>query len=116
MGHRSFGRRISRSVRRSTRRVEKDVERGIKSIFDPSEFTGAAAIVPDVVGDVGTLVSGLVTEERANIAGRLERERLTRLRQRGLVNTIITGNLGAPVNKLGLSTEIGTTRRTLLGG
>jgi len=95
-------------LKKEARRIEKTVTG--KGLL---EFGGDVA---EALGGVEDFVSDLARKEKSAIEGRLESARLKRLRQRGLINTIVTGRLGAPVGKLGLSTEIGTSERTLLGG
>jgi len=115
MVHKRF-RSIERQARRSTRSFERDVEREKKKIFDPSSFIEAVGTVPEVFGKVEGVVSKLAETEKAGITARLDAARQKRFRQRGLISTILTSRLGAPLNRLGLSTETGTSQRSLLGG
>ena len=104
-----FGSRIRRAVRR----VERDIERGpVKSSLPSPDFVQAFDVIPEVEKLVGIKA----VDELAGIQSRLEAAKAKRLRQRGLINTIITGRLGAPTEGLGNSPELETSQRRLFGG
>lgn len=99
--------------------VDSEIRRqteDIKGFVTGRDIVQSFAGIGEAIVATEEFVDVLGEREVQRVEGILNKERNKRLRRQGLLSTIVTGKLGAPTTSLGLSTQTGTSQRTLLGG